>query len=347
MATNADPYQPRLFPLGFPGMQSNDECPPGSLDMLERIIAELLPRTIPSDLMLRRGNEARRTWAQLCATPLYECLTVWVMAASPEVPVERVDTMVRTAIAGAPKVRDGHWTSRRLRDVMRKAGQRQVHREVHRHLGRPVSLVSLDATPIEVVDELHRPAARGSSLGQDVVVHLRSALGEHGYLVTPSAVALLDRYCDITVDHLNAVQAKSALADPPDGVSGLVLFAAARPTKATNKSNRITDVFGDLPHPSAVALSHLLLGTDRNPEAALLWRHLSQKSPKETPADVVADWRADLPALCPTILEFSQRRRRRVRDRSRRGDDLRRVFEGVTTQAANLESAIVPDCVAI
>jgi hypothetical protein len=108
---------------------------------------------------------------------------------------------------------------------------------------------------------------------------------------------------------------------------GLALFAAARPTKTTNKSNRITDVFADLPHASAVALSHLLLGTDRNPEAALLWRHLSQLAPEDAPEEVVADWRAELPALCPTILGFSQRRRRRVRDRSRRGDDLRRIFE--------------------
>ena len=344
MATCADPYQPRLFSLGFPGTGRNDHCQPGSLEMLERIIAELLPRTTPRDLMLRRGKEARRIWAHLCATPLYECLTIWVMAASPEVPLERVDTMVRTAIAGAPKVRDGDWTSTRLRDVVRKAGQRQAHGEVHRHLGRPVSLLSLDAVPIEVVDELHRPQPRGSSLGQAVVAHLRTALADHDYLLTQSAAALLDHYCDITVDHLNSVQAKSASTEPPDGLKGLELFAAARPTKTTNKSNRITDVFGDLPHPSAVALSHLLLGTDRNPEAALLWRHLSRKSPKETPAAVLADWRADLPALCPTILEFSQRRRRRVRDRSRRGEDLRRVFNAVTTQPASFEPAVGPGC---
>jgi hypothetical protein len=85
-----------------------------------------------------------------------------------------------------------------------------------------------------------------------------------------------------------------------------------------------------------------LLGTDRNPEAALLWRHLSQMSPEETPVDIVADWRAELPALCPTILAFSQRRRRRVRDRSRRGDDLRRVFETATTNAVELEVTVVP-----
>ena len=125
-------------------------------------------------------------------------------------------------------------------------------------------------------------------------------------------------------------------------MAGLGLFAAARPTKAANKSNRITEVFSDLPHPSAVALSHLLLGSDRNPEAALLWRHLSQMSPEEAPADVVADWRADLPALCPTILGFSQRRRRRVRDRSRRGDDLRRIFESATANDADLEVTNVP-----
>ena len=46
--------------------------------------------------------------------------------------------------------------------MVRKAGRRQAHREVHRHLGRPVNLVSLDAMPFEVADDLHRPpVARG------------------------------------------------------------------------------------------------------------------------------------------------------------------------------------------
>jgi hypothetical protein len=342
MATSAASSQLQLFAPRSQATRPKEPLEPGSIEALERIIVELLPATIPTDLMLRRGSEARRTWALLATTPLYEALTVWVMVAWPELPLERVDTMVRTAIAAAPQVRDGCWTSRRLSDVVRKAGRRQAHREVHRHLGRPVNLVSLDAMPFELADDLHRPPATAASLGRDVVAHLRLALGDHGYMVTSSAVVLLDRYCDITVDHLNAVQAKSVTAEPPHGLVGLALFAAARPTKATNKSNRITDVFSDLPHPSAVALSHLLLGTDRNPEAALLWRHLSQMPPQEAPAEVVADWRAELPALCPTVLGFSQRRRRRVRDRSRRGDDLRRVFEVATKNDAELEVPVAP-----
>ena len=36
---------------------------------------------------------------RLAATPLYEALTIWVMAAWPEQMLDRVDTMVRTAIA--------------------------------------------------------------------------------------------------------------------------------------------------------------------------------------------------------------------------------------------------------
>ena len=50
-------------------------------------------------------------------------------------------------------------------------------------------------------------------------------------------------------------------------------------------------------------------------------------SPAEVPAEIVKDWRAELLALTPAILAFSERRRRRLRDRSRRGDNLRRVFE--------------------
>jgi hypothetical protein len=54
-------------------------------------------------------------------------------------------------------------------------------------------------------------------------------------------------------------------------------------------------------------------------------------SPTDVPADIVADWRADLPDLCPAVLAFSERRRRRTRDRSRKGDNLRRFFELTTT----------------
>ena len=299
---------------------------PGSVEDLEGIIAELLPDGIPADLMSRRGTEAQRIWDELAASPLYEALTIWVMAAWPEQMLDRVDTMVRTAIAAAHQVQQRHWSPARLMGVVHKAGCRPEHREVHRHLGRVVNLVSYDAVEVEVADEAPHAPAAPSSLGQGIVDHLRLSLGEHHYMVTPEAAWRLDHYADIAVDHLNAVQAKSVSAERPDGLCGLALLAAARPTRRANRSNRITDVFGDVPHPTKLALSRLLLGTDHHPEASLLWRHLSGRSPRDVPAHVVADWRADLPDLCPAVLAFTERRRRRTRDRSRRGDDLRRVF---------------------
>jgi hypothetical protein len=300
---------------------------PGSVEDLERIIADLLPTGIPTDLMSRRGKEVQRIWGELAATPLYEALTVWVMAAWPEQMLDRVDTMVRTAISAGHQVREGRWSTMRLVGVVNKAGRRAEHREVHRHLGRAVNLVSYDAVEVELADQfpLSRPAP--SSLGRAIVAHLRLSLGEHQYMVTPDAASRLDRYSDIAVDHLNSVQAKSVSPQRPEGLCGLALFAAARPTRGANKSNRITHVFGDVPHPTKLALSRLLLGTDHRPEAALLWRHLSGLSPMDVPTEIVADWRADLPDLCPAVLAFSERRRRRTRDRSRKGDDLRRVFE--------------------
>ena len=309
-----------------PSTNRGSEPAPGSAEDLERIIAELPLAIIPADLMSRRGTEAQQTWTALVATPLYEALTIWVMAAWPEQMLDRVDAMVRTAMAGAQHVREGRWSTMRLIGVVHKAGQRPEHRELRQHLGRVVSLVSYDAVPLELPDDSPRPRPV-SSLGRAVVADLRLALGEHRYMVTPSAAALLDASSDIAVDHLNAVRARSVTSERPEGFCGFALLAAARPSKRANKSNRITDVFRDLPRPTSVALSHLLLGTDHHPEAALLWRHLSGLSPLGVPAAIVADWRADLPALCPSILSFSERRRRRMRDRSRRGDDLRRVFE--------------------
>jgi hypothetical protein len=297
----------------------------GSAEALERIIADL-PVTMPTDLMSRRGAEAQRTWAELAVTPLYEALTIWVMAAWPEQMLDRVDTMVRTAMAGVYYVREEQWSTVRLIGVVHKAGQRPEPRQVHRHLGRAVSLVSYDAVPFELADETPRSRPI-SSLGRAVVADLCLALGEHRYMVTPSAAVLLDASADIAVDHLNAVQAKSITGERPEGLCGLDLFAAARPSKRANKSNRITEVFRDLPRPTAIALAHLLLGTDHHPEAALLWRHVSGLSALDVPTHIVADWRADLPSLTPSILAFSERRRRRMRDRSRKGDDLRRVFE--------------------
>ena len=315
---------------------------PGSAEDLERIIADLPPATIPVDLMSRRGTGAQQTWTALVATPLYEALTIWVMAAWPEQMLDRVDAMVRTAMAGAEHVREGRWSTARLIGVVHKAGQRPEHRELRQHLGRVVSHVSYDAVPLELADESPR-SRPASSLGRAVVADLRLALGEHRYMLTPSATALLDASSDIAVDHLNAVQAKSVTDERPEGITGLALFAAARPNKWANRTNRITDVFRDLPRPTSVALSHLLLGTDHHPEAALLWRHLSGLSPLSVPANIVANWRADLPALSPSIVAFSERRRRRVRDRSRRGDDLRRFFE----MAVSSDLDVTGDAVAI
>jgi hypothetical protein len=300
---------------------------PGSLDELEEIICHLLPATTPIDLMVRRGREAQRAWSQITTTPLYEAMTIWVMAAWPDQVLDRVDTMARTAIAAAHRVRDGRWSAERLAAVVAKAGRRGEHYPVHRHLGQEVQVLSYDELRFELADEAADSCPAGSSLGPAVVAHLRVGLGEHAYMVTPAAAALLDRAVDLTVDHLNAVRAKSMTAVCPDGLSGLPLLAAARPTRRANKSNRITDVFRDLPHPTSVALAHLLLGTDHHPEASLLWRRLCGLTAAETPAEVVADWRAELPALTPTIVAFSERRRRRMRDRCRRGDDLRRTFE--------------------
>jgi len=297
----------------------------GSVAKLEWIIAELLPADIATDVMTRRGAEVHQLWESLISTPLYEELTVWVMAAWPDQMVERVDTMVRTAIASADRVRQGEWTTERLIGFVRKAGQRAEHREVHQHLGQRVRIVSFDEV---LIDLEAMPLARvnSSSLGQSIVSDLRVALGEHRYMVTPSAAALLDRSCDLAVDHLDAVRARTVSPGRAEGLFGLDLFAAARPTRRANKSNRIIEVFRDLPRPTGVSLSHLLLGTDHQPEAALLWRHASGLSPAEVPTEIVKDWRAELGALTPAILAFSERRRRRLRDRSRRGDDLRRVF---------------------
>lgn len=308
---------------------------PGSPEDLERIIAALLPAAIPLDLMSWRGADARRAWASIAAMPLYEAVTIWVMAAWPDQMLDRVDTMARTAIAAAWRVRDGQWSIERLVAVIGKAGRRGEHYPVHRHLGHEVRLVSYDALGFELADETEpcRPVA--SSLGRAVVEDLRLALGEHAYMVTPTAAGLVDRYTDIAVDHLNAIRAKSVTAERPDGLSGLALFAAARPTRRANKSQRITDVLRDLPHPTSVALSHLLLGTDHHPQASLLWRQMCGLPAAETPEDVVADWRADLPALSPTILAFTDRRRRRMRDRCRRGDDLHRAFELAATSEAD------------
>lgn len=308
---------------------------PGSPEDLERIITVLLPATIPTDLASWRGADARRAWTAITATPLYEAMTIWVMAAWPDQMLDRVDTMARTAIAAAWRVRDGQWSIERLVAIVGKAGSRGQHHPVHHHLGHEVRLVSYDALGFEPADETEPRRPVTSSLGPAVVADLRLALGEHAYMVTPAAAALVDRYTDIAVDHLNAIRAKSVTAERPGGLSGLTLFAAARPTRRANKSQRITEVLRDLPHPTSVALSHLLLGTDHHPQASLLWRQMCGLSATETPEDVVADWRADLPALSPTILAFTERRRRRMRDRCRRGDDLHRTFELAATSEAD------------
>ena len=107
---------------------------PISVEDLERIVAHLLPTRIPTDLMSRRGKEAQRIWGEPAVSPLYEALTIWVMAAWPEQTLGRVDTMVRTAIAAGHQVREGRCSTRRLIAVVHKAGRRPEHGEVHRHL---------------------------------------------------------------------------------------------------------------------------------------------------------------------------------------------------------------------
>src|ERR1700677_3948269 len=121
-------------------------------------------------------------------------------------------------------------------------------------------------------------------------------------MVTSSAAELLDRSCDIAVDQLDSVRVRTVSPQRPEGLSGLDLFAAARPTRRANKTNRITEVFRDLPHATGVSLAHLLLGTDRHPEAALLWRHAAGLSPTEVPREIVTDWRGELGGLTPAVL---------------------------------------------
>ncbi len=300
---------------------------PGSVAKLDWIIAELLPADIDAEVMTRRSAEVRQLWESLTTTALYEELTLWVMAAWPDEMVERVDTMVRTAIASADRVRQGEWTTERLIGFVRKSGQRGEHRKVHTHLGQEVRIVSFEDALMDLPEAVPASGMHSSSLGRAIVSDLRTGLGEHRYMVTTCAAALLDRSCDIAVDHLGSVRGRTVSAERPEGLSGLDLFAAARPTRRANKSNRIIEVFRDLPHPTAVALSHLLLGTDLHPEGALLWRHASGMLPAEVPVEIVTDWRGELVALNPAILASSDRRRRRLRDRSRRGDYLRHVFE--------------------
>jgi hypothetical protein len=343
MSSRRDPSEPSLaagarrsrtyLPGACEGASSDPV--PGSLDHLEQIISRLVPAEMPTDLMARRGRDAERTWAQLTATPLYEAMTVWVMAARPDQALERVDTMVRTAIASAHKVRDGRWSPGRLAAVVGKVGRRAERCPVHRHLGQEIQLVSYDELGLDLPDDSLALRPARLSLGPAVLADLRSGLGQHAYLVTPFAARLLERAVDLAVDHLDAVRERSASAGRKEALSGMALFAAARPTRRALKSNRITQVYRDLAHPTSVALAHLLLGTDHRPEASLLWRCLSALAGSEAPAEVVADWRAELPALSPAVLALSERRRRRFRERCRRGEDLRYAFELAMTIEAD------------
>ena len=141
----------------------------GSVAKLDWIIAELLPADIATDVMTRRGTETKQLWESLTTTPLYEELTLWVMAAWPDEMVERVDTMVRTAIASADRVRQGQWTTERLIGVVRKAGQRRERREVHRHLGQDIRIVSFDDALMELAEVAPAPGANAPSLGHAIV----------------------------------------------------------------------------------------------------------------------------------------------------------------------------------
>jgi len=313
---------------------------PGSVAKLDWIIAELLPADIDAEVMARRSAEVKQRWESLTATPLYEELTLWVMAAWPDEGVDRVDAMVRAAIASADRVRQGEWTTERLIGFVRRAGKRGEHREVRRHLGQDVRIVSFEDAFMDLAEDPPASGMQSSSLGHAIVSYLRAGLGEHRYMVTPCAAALLDRSCDLAVDHLALVRGRTVSTERPEGLFGLDLFAAARPTRRANKSNRVIEVFRDLPHPTAVSLSHLLLGTDLHPEGALLWRHASGMSAAEVPAEIVTDWRGELVALNPAILASSDRRRRRLRDRSRRGDSLRHVFEQSAHRELGGEEAV-------
>jgi hypothetical protein len=315
---------------------------PETVAEFERILADFSPTSLPSEEMPKLRVEVRDMWVALAATLPYEALTIWVMKTWPNRTLERVDAMVRTAIAGAHYVRDGEWTIAYLIGVVGKCGRRSERIIVHEYLGVQVKMLNIDSYGFELADETQQ-GSMTSSLGSAIVAYLVQSLGEHSYMVTPSASFLLDRFADIAVDHLNSVRMKSISDQCPDGLGGLSLFAAARPTARANKANRMTNVIRDFPQPTSVALSHLLLGTDHNPDSALLWRLVSGISPLDVPAETLADWRSELPALCPSILAFTDRRRRRLKDRSRNGEDLRQDYE----QAANCDVDLLNRAMAI
>jgi hypothetical protein len=208
---------------------------PGSMAKLDWIIAELLPADIDAEVMARRNAEVKQRWQSLTATPLYEELTLWVMAAWPDEGVDRVDAMVRTAIASADRVRQGEWTTERLISFVRRAGQRGEHREVRRHLGQDVRIVSFEDAFMDLAEDPPASGMLSSSLGHAIVSELRTGLGEHRYMVTPCAAALLDRSCDIAVDHLALVRGRTVSAERPEGLSGLARRGGRTSRTASSK----------------------------------------------------------------------------------------------------------------
>ena len=162
-------------------------------------------------------------------------------------------------------------------------------------------------------------------------------------MVTPDAAVTPGPLLGHRRRSLNSVRAKSVSAERPQG---LCRVGVVRGGPAHEAGEQVEPDHRCLRRPAAsdprLALSRLLLGTDHRPEAALLWRHLSGLSPIDVPAESWPTGEPTCPTLTPAVLAFSERRRRRTRDRSRKGDDLRRVFELAATSDVGLPSRPSP-----
>ena len=93
-------------------------------------------------------------------------------------------------------------------------------------------------------------------------------------------------------------------------------------------------MFGDAPHPTELPLSRLLLGTDhlRKPRCCGAICPVFAHGPARR---IVADWRADLPDLCPAFWP-SPNVGAGGRETVPAGDNLRRVFELAATSELGL-----------
>ena len=224
-------------------------------------------RRIPTDLMLQAGQ---RSPAYMGAPGrprrLYEALTVWVMAAWPELPLSGSTRWCARPSLPHLRCATGDWTTRRLSDVVRKAGRRQDHREVHRHLGRPVSLVSLDAVEFEV-GRRSAPAAAGSALRW--VETSSPTCGWRSVSTTtwslPDAVSwswIATRTSPLTTS--TPSRPRAPRPSVPQGLCrpGRCSPPPGPPRRRTSRTGSPT-CSATCRTASAVALSHLLLGTDR------------------------------------------------------------------------------------